>query len=494
MDTELEVSAGVTSGRAGPFQRFAEASASALRFADASAPDIEPRHVEHILTFLERHALLVALDYAFLDGRDPDDIMAEHQEGHRAAEDPAPTAQKSAADTAAAEVQKRKSLALELQRRAWSECRAHGLLDVEDLRDLAQAGTLAEVLPRGMAHSIMREHEREHVARETAAEKALVRRGGGIIVTIGAFLHACVGNEEAMESTSSNYGIIAALMLTMTFGNFDFVSLEDLDAYGSNVALDFCLRYQFADALPCGTDTLIKCTEAVDLQQHDPWTNLTVHTSLYDGTPLACCRPVVDCVTARVLKIEYVEMTVHIVHVRHRIFARFPYDGGHLSRRYWHVFCNGMASVMLLLVVLQAAWLYIALHATKVNRTRHRERALLVRYFRRDFLLLQLMFLLGMILAFFGLGAVATIKTTERRIAYVIEIMTCVGVVLFTGFLLSIVRAVTSLNARIDSERVRAHDDAISCKLSEAGVSAEQKKFLGNAAARAHEEAEKAAV
>jgi hypothetical protein len=389
-------------------------------------PVQEPRKpTEHIIDFLDRHATLVALDFTFLNGEDPDALMAD------AGSTPASEAQGDA------EGEKRKQLAFELKKRAWQGCKINGIFDLDDIIDLAQNGTLHEVVPRGMAHSILREFERESIVQETAAETALVNRGGGFIVLLGKFLNACVGNESAMTSTCSNYGIIAALVLTMSFANFDIVSTDSLNEYALNVAFVQCIKEQsLMDA--CGgafhaheaqAETTHTCFEALNAWMADQYTNLT-----------ACCWPVVECTDGRVTYMEGM-----------------------------HVFCNGTASVVLLLVVLQSAWLFIALQASNVNKQRGKELALLIRYYRRDCLLLQVMFLIGMIMAFFGLGTVATIKTTTTNLAWIAKAHTAFGITLFFLFLFSIIRAVGKLNAKIDNERLRAYEEVLKVK-GEAGA------------------------
>ena len=126
-----------------------------------------------------------------------------------------------------------------------------------------------------------------------------------------------------------------------------------------------------------------------------------------------------------------------------------------------HIFCNGMASVVLLLVVLQSSWLYIALHASRANRSRSSEVEMLVRSYRGNYLFLQVSFLVGIIFSFLGLGAVVTLKTQSEVQAFATVAMTIVGIVFFFGMLASIIRAVAGLNRKVDAQRKEACSKAI---------------------------------
>lgn len=126
-----------------------------------------------------------------------------------------------------------------------------------------------------------------------------------------------------------------------------------------------------------------------------------------------------------------------------------------------HIFCNGMASVVLLLVVLQSSWLYIALHASRANRSRSSEVDMLVRSYRGNYIFLQVSFLVGIIFSFLGLGAVVTLKTQSTVQAYATVVMTIVGIIFFVGMLVSVIRAVTGLNRKVDEQRKEACSKAV---------------------------------
>ena len=103
--------------------------------------------------------------------------------------------------------------------------------------------------------------------------------------------------------------------------------------------------------------------------------------------------------------------------------------------------------------VLFSSWLYIAIYATKVNRNRWSEVRKLTKRLSGEFLLLQVTFLLGIIFAGFGIGAVMTIKVTDEDMSWVTFLLSVAMMLLMVYMLFQIIREVLMINRFVDKVR-----------------------------------------
>ena len=78
-------------------------------------------------------------------------------------------------------------------------------------------------------------------------------------------------------------------------------------------------------------------------------------------------------------------------------------------------------SALLLLAVLFTSWLYISLHTTKANKNRWPEARELTMRLRHEFLVLNVMFVSGIALAYYGMYAVMCTKVTHRGLSWAVQ-------------------------------------------------------------------------
>jgi len=289
----------------------------------------------------------------------------------------------------------------------------NGIFFMYQLKELALHGTLNAVVDCvGVNDAITEEVDRK------VAERRRQKKFTGFILSLS-------GNLESMESVCVNYGLVAALVLTMLFANFGSITKEDWDDY-----LRLALYARGCQALTDSTDQSlvhenhlgweqVKCMEVLDTLIEDPNTDLT-------GTRMAACLPTIECAKNESWNIQ-LAFTVG----------------------------NGGGSSMLLLVVLFTAWLFISLRATKVNRTRYAEAKLLCHALRMEFLVLHLMFVVGIILAFFGLMAVMTMKATTRGLSWTVWWINVAWAVLAFYILVKCVWEIYHVNKFVDELRER---------------------------------------
>jgi hypothetical protein len=246
-----------------------------------------------------------------------------------------------------------------------------------------------------------------------------------------AFYMRLAGELEKMDAFLMNYGIAAALITAASMANFSSITKSDWLAY-----LPLALRERACQEEAkerCGLEAFspdhlgwepLYCQEAVDLLIDAPHTDLT-NTSTYPGHPdLSCCIEALQC--AKKIKFN----------------LELAYTIG----------CGG-ASAAMLLVVLFSAWLYMALHASSANRERFEEAELLRERFKDEFVILHILFFLGVLFGFVGVIAVISLKVGTLALSW-----TAWGITLFSSILaiflfIKCPLEVYWLNQAIDEER-----------------------------------------
>ena len=277
----------------------------------------------------------------------------------------------------------------------------HGIYYLAQLQALSMHGQLADVLDCvGVSMQITETFDRL-AARNRRKHKVI------------SFLMSLSGNLASMEAMCVNYGLAAALVLTMTFANFGSITHEDWMEYRRNVALHTpkCQALGETNCAPEGiqkSDNIMLdysrpafCMEALNTLIDDPAANLT-------GTDEECCIEVVKCIADKGFEVE--------------LFFGFG---------------NGGGTAVLLLVVLFTSWLFISLNATKANINRYAEASVLRDRLRQEFLVLQLLFSIGMIFAFAGMGSVMVLKSETYGISWMLYIIFIAALICSVGFALS---------------------------------------------------------
>jgi len=90
------------------------------------------------------------------------------------------------------------------------------------------------------------------------------------------------------------------------------------------------------------------------------------------------------------------------------------------AKNAWFAIGNGGATAVLMLTVLFTSWLYISLNATKANKSRWPEARVLVKRLRQEFLILHVLFIVGITLAYLGMYSVMCAKVTHRSLSWVV--------------------------------------------------------------------------
>ena len=293
----------------------------------------------------------------------------------------------------------------------------HGIYYLKELQALSMHGQLNEVLACvGVSMKITETFDRL-VALKRRKDKVL------------SFLMSLAGNLASMEAMCVNYGLAAALVLTMTFANFGSITHEDWMEYRRNVAIHTpkCQELGRTNCVPEGlqrTDNIMLdysrpafCMEALNTLIDDPAANLT-------GTGLECCIEVVRCIADKAFEVE--------------LFFGFG---------------NGGGTAILLLVVLFTSWLFISLNATKANTNRWAEADVLRNRLRQEFLVLQFLFSIGMIFAFCGMGSVMVLKSETYGVSWMLYIVFISAMVVTIGFGLKTLWEIFHINHEIDRMR-----------------------------------------
>jgi hypothetical protein len=223
---------------------------------------------------------------------------------------------------------------------------ANAIFTLAQLQHLSHHGDLHKILEcQGVADVID-----EHFDRLQSKLQTTTRRKSFL-----QFFFSLAGNLDSMISVCVHYGLVSALILTMTFSNFGSIQLQDWQAFMplalreshcQNLATDCPAEFLSENHLGWGK---LYCHQALDMLIKNPATNLT-------AIGAGCCIDVLGCASLYTWKIELAFV----------------------------IGCGG-GSAALLLVVLFASWLYITLHATKANPERDEEQQVLASRLRQEF-------------------------------------------------------------------------------------------------------------
>ena len=293
-----------------------------------------------------------------------------------------------------------------------TKCGQHAVCFEDQLRGLAHLGQLSETLECVVVANLITEHFDSMVSKERMKKP------------VRSFFFALSGSLQAMEAMCVNYGVCSALVLTMTFANFGVLGKDDWTEFMINVMMDTRDCWSLSTC-PGGGNI---CLRAAHLVADEPWTNLSTEVP-----PLDCCRAVVQCGKDSLFR------------------ADMAFTLG-----------NGAGSACLLLVVLFSSWLYIAIYATKVNRNRWVEVRKLTKRLSGEFFLLQVTFLVGIVFAGVGIGAVMTIKVTTETMSWVTYFLTYIMMVFLAYMLLKIIWEILMINRYVDKARKKRLEMSLS--------------------------------
>ena len=284
-----------------------------------------------------------------------------------------------------------------------TKCEEHAVCFEDQLKGLAHLGQLSDALECVVVANLITEYFDGMVSKERLKKP------------VRSFFFALSGSLHAMEAMCVNYGVCSALVLTMTFANFGLLRKDDWAEFMINVMMETRDCWSLSTC-PGGSNT---CLRAAHLVVDEPWTNLSTEVP-----PLDCCTAVVQCGKD----------------------SLYEYDLA-------FTLGNGAGSACLLLVVLFSSWLYIAIYATKVNRNRWVEVRKLTKRLSGEFFLLQVTFLVGIIFAGVGIGAVMTIKVTTESMSWVTYILSYTMIIFLAYMLVKILWQIVMINRYVDKTR-----------------------------------------
>ena len=257
------------------------------------------------------------------------------------------------------------------------------------------------------------------------------------------FLRSLAGNLAAMESMCVNYGLSAALVLTMTFANYGSVTNDDWRAYLTRIELTNPRCQRLAESM-CSAEP-----PAV-------FEKLRSENTLAYWYPVYCQKPLLDLVANPALNISAPTPEFPTGQGCCLNAIKCAIDSSWNMELAFTLGCGGGTS-MLLLVVMYSSWLYITLNATKVNKGRWSEAKLLTKRLSGHFVILQAFFVVGIFLAYLGVFSVVGMKSTTFNLSYV-----CVLLILASGIIAAllaakILRDIYLINASIDQDRKSSH-------------------------------------
>ena len=331
------------------------------------------------------------------------------------------------AGTSEDEIKKLHANAEELAKELLKKLRDNGVYYVHQVESLSMHKQLNDVLECvGVCHALTEAFDRK--AAELRRKKP-----------VRNFLRSLAGNLDAMESMCINYGLSAALVLTMTFANYGSVTNDDWRAYLTRIELTNprcqALAESMCSAEPAGVlesvrseNTLaywypVYCQEALLDLVANPALNISAPSTKF---PIGrgCCLNAIKCAVDASWNMELA----------------------------FTLGCGG-GTAMLLLVVLYTSWLYISINATKVNKARWSEAKLLTKSLSGHFVVLQIFFIGGIFLAYLGVFSVVGMKSTTFNLSYVCVLVIFTSGVTATLLAWKILRDVYTINKQVDKAR-----------------------------------------
>ena len=272
---------------------------------------------------------------------------------------------------------------------------------------------------------------------------------------VQSFFLSLAGNLSAMEKVCMNYAVAAALVLTMTFGNYSSVD-NDAWVYFRRVMLTSGRCQAIAHA-SCNNVTL-KVKNDLDWYEFyciDPYRQLVEgRINSVKGSSQECCLEAFDC-------------------------AKFDSWLFELS----FVVGNGAGSMFLMLTVLYTSFLYIVLHGTKSSHDRYDELQILVNSLRQEFMQLHFLFMLGIGFSIFGITAVMCIRITTDALAKGGQVIGTLGGVCSVAILIHAVREVIHINHAIDKYRKSPQEKRADIRLAMDSMADVHSQLLASKAA-----------
>ena len=300
----------------------------------------------------------------------------------------------------------------------------HAIYTHKQLEDVAmQAGGVAllrEILVcKGAAEAISKYYDNLNALKESFAPKWK------------SIELALTGDLESMDAFLMNFGLAAALIGGAAMSNFTSITKDDWFAYLPLALLEKACQAK-AKAL-CGLEALspdqlgwepLYCQEAVDLLIETRTIDLMNASAYPDHPDLSCCMEALECAKTSKWNLECA----------------------------YTIGCGG-ASAAMLLVVLFSAWIYISLHASSANRGRSEEANLLRDQFKDEFVIVHVLFFLGVIFGFVGIIAVISLKVGTLALSWTAWGITLCAAILAIFLFFKCPWEVYWLNQTIDKKR-----------------------------------------
>ena len=241
---------------------------------------------------------------------------------------------------------------------------------------------------------------------------------------LASFLMALAGDLQSMEAMCANYGLAAALVLTMTFANFGSITTEDWNNFLARIVLPQCQKHakKACEGEPSPNylydhNQPLYCITALQDLVEDP--NLDLAASEH-----ACCVDTIKCIMDKAWPVE------------------LAFAVG-----------NGGGTAILLLVVLFTSWLYISLNATRANKDRWPEAKVLTERLSQEFLFLNIMFVVGISLAYYGMYAVLCAKVTKVNLSWGVSWVFWISFMLAGVLFVKVIVEIYMINQRVDDIR-----------------------------------------
>ena len=306
----------------------------------------------------------------------------------------------------------------------------NGIVTYALLKELVELGELGKIIKSVGVLRALEDRIELEANNQRKAEFKKQRFVPTCILKLNRFIAALAGTLEAMEQTCLNYGIVSALLLSMTFSNFATITPDEMAHYSSAIAMEKYCKSEHS----CGDDVDFNvCREAMSIYQEAKWTDLSQEES--GGVTLDCCASAIKCAED------------------HSEVAEF-----------FHVLFNGASSCLLLTVGMLSAYLYIALFATSANRERKEEQDILIEKLTGEFIMMQLLFVSGVVTACLGIWCVLIIKPVSTYVADVGTVIFFFGIALLFFAVTKVLISILQVNRQVKKNRSKPRNATATVK------------------------------
>ncbi len=298
---------------------------------------------------------------------------------------------------------------------------------------------------------------------------------------ITRFVLSLAGTVKGMETMAVNYGVVSALLMTITFNNFGMISPEDWRQFVMLIASRYeeCLEVLVGatcvvncdtpnDAPFCeseGLDTVLDkfagyssvyletnktacqlqgtfcgqdywpggdalenyCMLALSAYEADWWGGAGPRSGAQQPFPASygngCCAPFVQCA----------------LNIRFR-------------NEYKHAAFNGLATMGLFVVMLLATFLYMSIQACNIDNTKLKER-MIFKELRCLYITMHAIFVISLILTVCGLSQIMSIKVTTLALSWLVFLLIFMGAAIAAVLLVRTMYTLNHMNVLVAGVR-----------------------------------------